>query len=73
MSDLNDLIHTNAVIAFQQGEQRERERIIKLLEGFGLHKDRCEYPGWCEFHCRADTYQFVIQVIKGDANVENIV
>ena len=32
MSDLNDLIHTNAVIAFQQGEQRERERIIKLLE-----------------------------------------
>lgn len=31
MSDLNDLIHTNAVIAFQQGEKRERERIIKLI------------------------------------------
>lgn len=32
MSDLNDLIHTNAVIAFHQGEKTERERIIKLLQ-----------------------------------------
>jgi ABC-type uncharacterized transport system fused permease/ATPase subunit len=31
MSDLNDLIHTNAAIAFNQGAQREQERIIKLL------------------------------------------
>jgi ABC-type uncharacterized transport system fused permease/ATPase subunit len=31
MSDLNDLIHTNATIAFNQGAQREQERIIKLL------------------------------------------
>ena len=31
MSDLNDLIHTNAVIAFQQGEKTERQRIINLL------------------------------------------
>ena len=32
MSDLQDLIHTNAVIAYKQGVERERERIIKLLE-----------------------------------------
>ena len=32
MSDLNDLIHTNATIAFNQGVERERDRIIKLLE-----------------------------------------
>lgn len=32
MSDLNDLIHINATIAFNQGVERERERIIKLLE-----------------------------------------
>ena len=32
MSDLQDLIHTNATKAFNQGVERERERIIKLLE-----------------------------------------
>ena len=31
MSDLNDLIHTNAVIAFQQGEKTERNRILLVL------------------------------------------
>lgn len=34
MSDLNDLIHTNAVVAFEQGVKTERQRIIKLLEGY---------------------------------------
>ena len=32
MSDLNDLIHTNAHRAYEQGVQREQERIIKLIE-----------------------------------------
>jgi hypothetical protein len=31
MSDLNDLIHTNAQNAFGIGVKTERERIIKLL------------------------------------------
>ena len=31
MSDLNELIHTNATIAFNQGAKREQERIVKLL------------------------------------------
>jgi hypothetical protein len=37
MSDLNDLIHTNATRAYDQGVVRERERIIKLLEDEELH------------------------------------
>lgn len=32
MSDINDLIHRNAQLAFEQGVKTERERIIKLLE-----------------------------------------
>lgn len=32
MSDLQDLIHRNAQLAFEQGAKTERERIIKLLE-----------------------------------------
>lgn len=31
MSDLNDLIHTNAQRAFELGAMRERERIVRLL------------------------------------------
>jgi hypothetical protein len=31
MSDLNDLIHTNAHRAYDQGVTRERERVIALL------------------------------------------
>jgi hypothetical protein len=37
MSDLNDLIHTNAQRAYEQGVMRERERIIKLLENPYFH------------------------------------
>jgi hypothetical protein len=32
MSDIQDLIHTTTVRAFEAGENHERERIIKLLE-----------------------------------------
>ena len=31
MSDLNDLIHRNAQLAFEQGVKTERERIVKML------------------------------------------
>ena len=34
MSDLNDLIHTNAVIAFQQGEISERKRLVGILKSY---------------------------------------
>ena len=31
MSDINDLIHSNARVAFDQGIKTERQRIINLL------------------------------------------
>jgi hypothetical protein len=34
MSDLNDLIHTNAHNAFEVGVRTERERIIRLLQDY---------------------------------------
>jgi hypothetical protein len=37
MSELNDLIHTNAQRAYEHGAMRERERIIKLLENPYFH------------------------------------
>ena len=42
MSDLNDLIHTNATIAFNQGVDRERERIVKLLN---VYFELTQLPG----------------------------
>jgi hypothetical protein len=35
MSDINDLIHTNATIAYNQGVNRERERIVKIIQNYG--------------------------------------
>lgn len=32
MNDLNELIYRNSMLAFQQGEKTEQQRIIKLLE-----------------------------------------
>lgn len=37
MSDLNDLIHTNAKLAFEQGVKRERERIVSILREYAPH------------------------------------
>lgn len=50
MSDLNDLIHTNAVIAFQQGEKTERNRILDIIEDYGSEDFTAE----------------LIAIIKGD-------
>jgi hypothetical protein len=35
MSDLNDLIHTNAHNAFGFGVRTEQERIIKIIQDYG--------------------------------------
>lgn len=52
MSDINDLIHSNAVIAFQQGEKTEQKRILKLIEEtLMIHTDQ---------------KSFLIQSIKGE-------
>ena len=41
MSDMQDLIHTNAHNAFGIGVKTERERIIKLLEAKDCRDDFC--------------------------------
>ena len=50
MSDLNDLIHVNATIAFNQGVERERERIMQALVTRNSSKTHSEgrYCGLCE-------------------------
>ena len=60
MSDLNDLIHTNAVNAFEQGVKSERARIYKLLKPLAL----CQIED-CHDHlnCEAYVYSSVIQKI----------
>ena len=41
MSDLQDLIHRNAQLAFEQGVKTERERIIQLIqETLLIHTDQ---------------------------------
>jgi hypothetical protein len=69
MSDLNDLIHTNATIAFNQGVDRERERIIKLLEPLAEHDEDLCYDDAilvCWEDCEAPSYQDAIGLIKGE-------
>lgn len=34
MSDLQDLIHRNAQLAYEQGEKHERERILKIIADY---------------------------------------
>jgi hypothetical protein len=42
MSDINHLIHTNAVIAFQQGEKTERNRILEIVSSYHPSACRCD-------------------------------
>jgi hypothetical protein len=66
MSDLNDLIHTNAVNAFQQGVKSERARIYKILKPLSeCDEDLCGEDGrFCyPDDCFAPVYRDVIQKI----------
>lgn len=69
MSDLQDLIATNAVRAYNEGFERgaveERDRIIELLEPLAEHSELCELGCYPE-DCSADSYQYAIQLIKGE-------
>ena len=42
MSDINDLIHTNARVAFQQGEKTERNRILDIVSSYQPSACRCD-------------------------------
>ena len=67
MSDLNDLIHTNAVIAYKQGVERERERIIKIIEkrrDYDCSSALCKIHGLLCIYCKADNE--LIELIKGE-------
>jgi hypothetical protein len=69
MSDLNDLIHTNATIAYNQGVERERERIIKLLEPLAeCDKEVCgtDVETHYGLDCDAFSFQYAINLIKGE-------
>lgn len=60
MSDLQDLIHTNAVNAFEQGVKSERARIYRILKPFSeCQLDECHDHGNCESY----VYSSVIQKI----------
>ena len=52
MSDINDLIHTNARVAFDQGVKTERERILQIIARY-RHK-----PSF--------GYENLISLIKGE-------
>jgi hypothetical protein len=69
MSDLNDLIHTNAHRAYEQGVQREQERIIKLLEPLAeCDKEVCGTDGETHYglDCDAFSFKYAINLIKGE-------
>lgn len=66
MSDLQDLIHRNAELAYLQGAARERERIIELLKPLAQHDpEMCEPRCWPE-DCSAFQFQYAIELIKGE-------
>ena len=58
MSDLNDLIHTNARMAFDQGVKTERNRILKDL-------DELTPPAGCRCESCAVARKF-FELIKGE-------
>jgi hypothetical protein len=48
MSDINDLIHTQAKIAYNQGVDREQQRIIKIIK-----EGKCVTPDQAFFLIKA--------------------
>jgi hypothetical protein len=70
MSDINDLIHSNARVAFDQGVKTEQQRILTLLQPLAKHdEEMCYNEGklqcWPE-DCNADIYISAIRLIKGE-------
>lgn len=61
---INDLIHTNAHNAFEQGKQTEQERIIKLIESLGCQFDGIEHD--CGKALGNITAEHIIALIKGE-------
>ena len=70
MSEINSLIHTNAVMAFQQGEKTERNRIINLLTELETALDVIRPESYKKVADMADlrirTIRKMIELIKGE-------
>ena len=64
MSDLQDIIATSSIRAFNSGIKNQREYILRLIE---KHKaeTQCDCPG-CESWKNA--FEFLIKEIKGEIN-----
>jgi hypothetical protein len=71
VSDLQDLIHTNAHNAYEIGVRTERERIVTLLEARVARLDAMRPESYKRVADLADvrivTYRNIIKLIKGDA------
>lgn len=67
MSDINELIHTTCMHAYNQGIDTERERIIKLLETDKVERQPVCSDADCE-KCPAFERGFdrAIALIKGE-------
>ena len=61
MSELQDIIATSSIRAFNHGMQAERQHVIQLLEQHKLQTE-CDYLG-CESWTQA--FEFLIQEVKG--------
>ena len=61
---INDLIHTNAHNAFEQGVKTERERIIEILKSVGDHYG-CVWE-CSQNDCTTPTFWELIALIKGE-------
>ena len=71
MSDLQDLIHTQAKIAYNLGVKREQERILKVLQPHAEHDEWCKDGCYWE-DCSAPVVQYLIQKILETAVQENV-
>ena len=70
MSDINDLIHSNARVAFDQGMKTENQRILTILTPYATHdEEMCFFEGKQICYpedCSAPLFQIVIEEIKGE-------
>lgn len=72
MSDLQDLIHTNAHNAYEIGVRTERERIVSMLEERVARLDAMRPESYKRVADLADvrivTYRNIIKRIKGETD-----
>ena len=67
MSDINELIHTTCMHAYNQGVDTERERISKLLIDHVLQMANTPSESWTENTAiKVDALHVAIALIKGE-------